>query len=114
MNQNLNIENVLSRHYSSKRNSNIQYVYLSKILDLTKKYNVKLNLITLPLHSRYYKNIPWLYAQMHKRETNRFKKIENVKYLDLSFLKLKDEHFKDYDHLNMKGAKLVSELIGKM
>lgn len=111
LNETIDVNEVLARHFSTRQVSKIQLHYLNKIIQLTNKYNVKLNLITLPVSTEYLSKIPFYYRKKHQVRVEHLKNFSHVKYQDLTGVSLEAKHFKDHDHLNMLGAKLVSKRI---
>lgn len=104
----------LQKHYGKSEpfvsTSQLSLDALFRIMDLLKGKNVKLVLVSTPLHPDYRSQIPELYL-------NKFEEVKTiiqelgVPIMDFSTLVLEDEMFKDCDHLNEEGATYFSKLL---
>lgn len=86
-----------------------QKEYLTKIADLCTEYNVELILVNTPVHKVYYDNL----SEIIKNTYFDFFDEKLCKYtlLDYSKYYLPDSCFKDCDHLNAYGAKIITTKI---
>jgi hypothetical protein len=100
------LEDTLDRHYSCAGVSRLQEKYFQKIIKLTTKYDVRLHLVTLPTHKSYREGIP-LELKKHFKSQLKQAQIQGSHLLDLSEVRLPDSYFKDFDHLNTKGANYI-------
>jgi hypothetical protein len=110
---------VLKRHYdpipiSDDRFLTIQYEYLSKIIALCLKNQTTVYLYNSPLYPKYIEKVP------AKIEADYYAKIESlrtryaVKFLDLHDRAMPDTCFGDGDHLNYKGATIISREVNHL
>lgn len=83
--------------------SELNLKYLSKIIELSHKYKIRIVLIRSPQHERYtgYYNEK-VYQEILKSN------FKNVEYLDLSKFSVRNDEFGDLEHLNYKGARKFS------
>jgi len=90
--------------------SKIAICYLDSIVTLTKNLNIELTLVHFPVHKNYSDLVPDNFkkrlAKLHQKYA-----IKQVKFLDLNKLNLPDNLYKDHDHVNSDGAKVVSEYL---
>lgn len=88
--------------------SQYQTKYLRRIYDLCKKKNVQLMLLAPPIHPK----LDSIQTPL-KEKYNHFAKhnLPNAMLINHSDLKLPEDHFRDLDHLNYKGAKIYSEYL---
>jgi len=70
-------------------------------------------LYTLPMYNQIYQYLDSSYTKQNKEDISFLIKKHNIQYIDLSkdTLSLNKFFFKDMDHLNSKGAELVSKKI---
>jgi len=90
------------------RPSEISKNYLLRIADFLQKKNIKLYLVTSPLHPHYQAGIPEFYRREFQDFRKQLEQYPNVIYLDYENDFKTDDYFKDSDHLNVKGAKIIS------
>ncbi|WP_143953860.1 hypothetical protein [Robertkochia solimangrovi] len=108
-------ESSIKRHYYEDDNlvgnSETAISYLDSIVNLCISKNVKLILVSHPVHKTYQTHIPEI-------NLNRFNKLKrklekNNTIIDLTFKKYPDSLFYNSDHLNTDGAeRYTNELIG--
>ena len=107
------LKKTLKRHFSSHYEpSHIQVKYFRKIQDLCLKSSVDLIVVTPPVHPKYFAKIPKDVERSYWHEILRLESL-GIKTLNLSQLSLPDSNFKDFDHLNSKGAQVVSNILNK-
>jgi hypothetical protein len=93
-------------NHEIRRVSKFNSEYIAKIVELSRKHNVKLTLINTPLHKNYLNEIPLKYKDEYKEILKKF----NLPVIDFLDLNLSDDHFlPDGDHLNSKGALLATK-----
>ena len=90
-----------------KASDDINVRYLLKIASYCKENNIQLILIRTP-HYKYYKK-PFE-AELRKLLEN---ELAGVTFWDYADYPLKDDEFGDFTHLNYKGAKVFSRVIGE-
>lgn len=83
--------------------SEINILYLKKIIQLCKKNNKNIYLIRSPLHKKYFDLINEKQFQ-HTLKKN----FSSIPFLDFSSVPFKNEEFLDLEHLNSYGAKKFS------
>lgn len=91
--------------------SSINLSYLNKIIHLCEKNNIKLILLSTPLHSYYKSKIPSKYISTYSKaiESN------NIQVIDLSSLRLTDDcYIPDGDHVSSRGALLITNEFEKI
>lgn len=108
------LKSTVNRQYyngSKPRNvSQLEVLYLNKIIRLCNDNKLKLYLINTPVHKDYYQTIPKRAIQV----TNKLASLvvsENVTYIDKSNMNIPDDYWSDYDHLNGRGAVFFSQII---
>ena len=88
--------------------SEYEIIYLDKIVNLCNRRNIKLVLVNIP------KRIELLeYSRYGVKEFNVFydTNYSNIEYLDFSELKMPDDFYGDFVHLNIKGSTYFSNLL---
>lgn len=83
--------------------SEINILYLKKIIQLCKENNKNIYLIRSPLHKKYFDLVDEKQFQ-HTLEKN----FSSISFLDFSSVPIKNEEFLDLEHLNSYGAKKFS------
>jgi len=119
-NTNLSDENIkaaINRHYFNNNSdllqsfSALQLEYLLKIIDLCSKKNIRLYLINTPVSNEYFSKIPEKFITYYYNIVKKIKSNKNIKILDYHDYQLPKNCFRDADHLNSNGAKIISEKI---
>lgn len=88
--------NSISKTYSF---SNVNNLYLLKLINLCKSYNKKIILVRCPIHPQYELwESETIFQETLKKELN------GIEFLDFSKFELSNDEFRDFDHLNYKGA----------
>ncbi len=104
----------IERHYFYEdKNVGISYLcinYLDSIINLADKNNMKLILVTAPLHSSYINNIPTNFQDSFFELKDSLIN-EKIMVLDLSESIIEDKYFYNSDHLNNKGAKKFTKIL---
>lgn len=100
------------QYYTNKKLhdfSEINLLYLSKIIELCRTNQIDLVVLSTPLHPYYKSKVPVIYIN----KLNEIVNIYNLKVIDFSDLTLSDSCFiPDGDHLSVKGAnQMPKELI---
>lgn len=92
-----------SKLFQAKDISELNLVYLEKMISLVKKFNKKVILIRTPLHKNYngFDN-EFIYKKILN---DRFR---DIQYMDLSNFKVENSEFGDLAHLNHYGANKFS------
>ena len=87
------------------------FSYLKKFLINLKSKNLKICLISFPVHSNYinYSNKNEIFKEI-KNTFVTFSKQQQVKYRDFS-QSMSDEFFENSDHLNTKGAIIFTKML---
>ena len=101
------LKRTVDRHFMIKGHSYLQVLYFQKIIRLVRSKGVRLTLLTLPVHADYLRDVPLRELQYLNRLAFE-NKDTGVNYINLSHLKVKDSHFKDFDHLNGIGAAYIA------
>jgi hypothetical protein len=112
-----NLQSTIQRHYYLQDSSfvGISYInrnYLDSILELTRKKNLKLVLVNVPLQKDYLKKIPIPILQFYEKTKIEFLK-NGVRILDYGHLKFENIYFKDHNHLSLFGANKITRQIKK-
>jgi hypothetical protein len=89
--------------------SELQLVYLRKIIDLLENENIEIILIRSPQHKSYQG-----FSNEKEYQSVLKKEFPEVKYIDLSDFPLTADQFRDPEHVNAQGAKLISEWINQI
>ena len=96
------------KHYSELGVSSIQKLYFDKIIKLVLDKGLSLTLVTLPVHADYLSKVPLeqkiILSSIVLSAMNR-----GARYINLSTIKINELYFKDYDHLNHKGALFIAQ-----
>lgn len=90
--------------------SEIAISYIDSIIDICNVNQIIPIFITTPLHKSYADNIPYEIKKQFDIEKHKLKK-RDVKLLDLSMMFFPDEFYYDCDHLNKKGAEVLTKSI---
>ena len=85
--------------------SPMQKEYLYKIIDLCKKYNVELILLSTPIYN------PEVFGNIDKMNEYHLKYLNGIKMLNYTSFALPDEYYRDIIHLNYKGADVFSKYL---
>ncbi|MDH8702638.1 hypothetical protein M2138_002006 [Dysgonomonadaceae bacterium PH5-43] len=94
--------------------SEISVEYLWKIMDLCRRYEVKLILYTSPLFLGYLEQIPEFYKQTFEETTSKIKNdYPDVNFINYSDFVMPDTCYSDGNHLSSHGAKIVSEKLNE-
>lgn len=101
----------VKKHYSvdsenGKLISEVQLKYFNKIVTLCDQSNVHLILWCGPLHRDYLDRVPDEVMNEYNKILNSYPSILN--FIDMT---LDDSSFRDHDHLNQKGASIVSSIV---
>lgn len=107
----------IERHYQHNKNksvlSDLSINYLDSIVNLIKKKNVKLTLVSSPVHYRYVQKIPNVVMTKYKELMDKYSKTNIV--FDKTNAEYPDSLFLNSDHLNDEGAtRFTHELIDFM
>jgi hypothetical protein len=89
--------------------SELQLVYLRKIIDLLKNENIEIILIRSPQHKNYQG-----FSNEKEYQSILKEELPDVKYIDLIDFPLTADQFRDPEHVNAQGAKLISEWMNQM
>lgn len=89
--------------------SSIHIFYLKKIIDFLNQNNVEVVLIRSPQHHTYQG-----FENEAKYQEILNKEFSDVFYIDFNKLPLLDHHFRDPEHLNSEGAKIITNHLNKM
>ena len=85
--------------------SELNLSYLNKIIGLCQSKEVALTVLNTPLHPHYSSKIP----KKYKEKLNDFISKNQLKYIDLSNFKLKEQYYiPDGDHVSNSGAQIIS------
>ena len=85
-----------------------EIIYLNKIVNLCNRENIKLVLVNMPKRRELLE-----YSKYGVKEFNIFYDTTyfNIEYLDFSELKMPDDFYGDFVHLNIKGSTYFSNLL---
>lgn len=110
----------IQRHFfspdlkSPQKHSDLQKVYLAKIVDLCRQRGVRLYLLMTPLHPSYRVNIPGDFIRDFGWFTADLKSMDpGLGVWDHSGDVFADFMYGDADHLNVYGAKIFSRVINR-
>jgi hypothetical protein len=106
-----NLNTVIKKHYYKNGNelhqSTSSLQYLDSIKEFSESRNIKLILVNTPLHASYRALIPQNivsgFEQVKSTLIN-----EGIMVVDYSQTPMEDNCYADYDHLNYKGAQLLT------
>lgn len=90
------------------RTSDNEIKYLNKIINLCNRENIKLILMNMPKRRELLE-----YSKYGIKDFNNFYDLNysNIEYLDFSELKMPDNFYGDFVHLNIKGSTYFSQLL---
>mgnify|MGYP000288897130 CR=1 FL=1 len=90
------------------RTSDYEIKYLNKIIYLCNRENIKLVLVNMPKRRELLE-----YSKYGVKEFNNFYDLNysNIEYFDFSKLKMPDDFYGDFVHLNIKGSTYFSQLL---
>ena len=108
------VDEAVKRHFYTKNKicdiSEFEIKYLNKIIFLCAEKNIALILVNTPLAPEYYERIPQKYKNEFSKIVNRFsKKQPSVSFIDYSSYTLKQNCYGDGDHINARGAAIISK-----
>lgn len=92
--------------------SNISLQMLDAMVNLCKSKNIKPVFIATPLHLAYRQGIPEKFNKLWQEKMAKLKN-QGMTVLDFSALNLGNEFYRDYNHLNGKGADVLSAAIAE-
>ena len=96
------------------KESNIEPIYLNKIVDFSRENNIQAILVNLPVHPKYKEQIPMKIENYYHSSLDLFVK-NNVRIYNFEKICYPDSCYGDGDHLNTYGAKLLTiELIDNL
>jgi len=108
------VDPVIARHfYYEDENvgvSETSLAFLDSIVALSARENVKLILVTPPVHSSYYERIPENFTVAFEEKKHELEG-GGIPVLDYGRLAVPDDEFLNADHLNRKGATGFSRLV---
>ncbi|MEG1608046.1 MAG: hypothetical protein RR329_07480, partial [Mucinivorans sp.] len=90
---------------NSKFNAKYQKIYLSKMIQLCKNYNVKFLFIQFPIYQAS------KYGDLQFGDSIRKTLYSDIQLLDFVNIQLPDSTYGDVVHLNHRGAKIVSKIL---
>ena len=82
-----------------------------KIVNLCNEKNIQLYLINAPVSNEYFSKIPEKFINHYCSIVKKLKSNKNVKILNYHDYQLPKNYFRNADHLNSNGAKIISEKI---
>jgi len=99
----------IKRHFYNEDNqpigiSPVQIQYLDSILNLCRRKNIKIFLISSPVHHEYFSLIPESMKQIFNKKKSEIMS-NGFDVIDMSESVFDDDCFQNADHLNSKGAK---------
>lgn len=106
-----NITNVHFHYDTTQIFSHTSTKYLGEIIKLTKEHNIKLLLVSMPMHSDYVQKIPEKLDKIFNANVKRFLKHKHVDYLNLTTSIEDDRYFRNHDHINGFGALIATDSI---
>lgn len=111
----IDVNNIIHKYYnnSGETVSQSRLTYYKKIIDLCKRYNIRLIFINTPIHHLYYVNIPQVHMDNFNKTIKLLQSNYKIEYYDYSCSRFPDKLFGDHDHLNKYGAREFSNIIGK-
>lgn len=108
-----NVEEIIKRHYGDSESnvSSKSIQYLDSIVNLCLSNEIKLILISTPVHPDYIEKVPKKVNEQFytiAKELDSYSGVYWMNYLDLSF----PEHsYQDHDHLNYNGSEIFSKIV---
>ncbi|HMS65294.1 MAG TPA: hypothetical protein PKD83_08595 [Ignavibacteria bacterium] len=91
--------------------SMLQEEYLKKIVSFCKEKNIKLILLNTPVYEGYYKQIPEKFISGYYNFMNELEDSNKVILYDYSKFQVPDDYYGDGNHLNLKGALMLTPVI---
>lgn len=97
------------KHVDVSRFTNVNLIYLQKIIQYCNQKKIKIILIRSPLHKSYqgFENEN-LYQNVLKT------KLKGIEFIDFKNFKLLNDEFCDFEHLNYKGANKFSKFFNNL
>ena len=93
--------------------SQIQTMYMKKILELMQQKHVTLVLLNTPLYADYLKKVPQKYIDTYYDLVKTWTKEYNCVFLDYKQMPLPKNEFGDGDHINAKGAQKFCPILAE-
>jgi hypothetical protein len=85
---------------------------IHRIASLSKQFNVKLTIISTPMHPYFIKQIPNKIQEKYDKTIKSVQqKYTNIRFIDLSDFQINEDNFLDGDHLNSKGITKFSQYL---
>lgn len=85
---------------------------IHRIASLTEQFDIKLTIISTPMHPYFIKQIP---EKIQQKYDETIKSVEqkhtNIKFIDLSNFPINEDKFLDGDHLNVQGSAEFSQFL---
>ncbi len=111
-----NSEEAIERHFFiDSENAGISKIsenYLDMLLGLANERNIKVILLSTPLHKSYLDKVPVNFKEEYDEFRKKIlKKYANTAFWDYSKLFSENKYFKNTDHLNIDGANKFSQLL---
>jgi hypothetical protein len=94
--------------------SSITVVYFRKIIELCRKENIRVLLVTTPVHKGYRDGVPIKAISYFNGIIAEMTMLHGIQYIDLSTFPLPNSSFRDADHLNRRGASAVGKIVGTL
>jgi len=87
---------------------------IHRISSLSEKFDIKLTIISTPMHPYFIKQIPEKIQNKYNETIKAVQqKYTNIKFIDLSDFQISEDKFLDGDHLNAKGIKEFSKYLAE-
>ena len=112
---NKKLETRINDHFCDSRNesysvSNISLNYIDSIITFTSSKKITPIFISLPVHEKYISKVPEGIKSAFESLSSKLK-LNDIKFLDYTTLKISDSLFLDFDHINKDGSKLITRRI---
>jgi len=99
-------------HYTGT--SPVMIEYLDRIVDVCSRRGIRVYLVNLPLHPNYVKRVPdAAITDFSDVTASLHRKFPQLVVIDWSRLKLDDPMYYDGDHVNARGAAMVSRMMAQ-
>jgi len=107
------LELTLQRHFgeSDSQISRVQVAHLDSIVSFTQERGIALAVVNTPLHPRYAAAVPSTSRATLDSIWSELASVPGLQLFDLSTTTLADSLFRDFDHVNARGARRAGVLL---
>ena len=91
--------------------SEVDIYYLDSLIYWTEDQGLELVLFAGPAHHSTYDKVPEKFKEAFEEKKDFYSGFDHVTMLDYSYLKLPDSCFANHNHMNYRGAEIISHMV---